>query len=181
MDLFKEAGPDAQHIADRFLAILRATSQDPVHALPHIIPEQDYRNTFLKLTRNLAPTGKNAQEIELRGAGEIRGVVLGADNRKELNAMLRPRPDPVTGADEVRDQLRGVLRAVHLDADWLEVVVDNEPVRVDGLSATVDDVIGPMVNRPVIVHVIKRDPRGLDAWMRPRQKRFRFVDIETQE
>ncbi len=68
---------------------------------------------------------------------------------------------------DVPDELRGTLRAVHLDQDWLEIVVDDVPTRVEGLQDTVDDVIGPMVNRRVVVKTT-RNP----------QNKMRFVDIE---
>ena len=55
--------------------------------------------------------------------------------------------------------LRGILRAVHLDQDWLEVTVDNSHLRVDRVGEAVDDVIGPMVNKAVIVRVVT-DVRG---------------------
>ena len=45
-----------------------------------------------------------------------------------------------------------MLRAVHLDRDWLELAVGNELVRVIAVGEEVDDVIGPLVNRSVIVH-----------------------------
>ena len=42
------------------------------------------------------------------------------------------------------ESLHGLLRAVHLDNDWLELAVDNERVRVIAVSEEVDDVIGPL-------------------------------------
>ena len=61
-----------------------------------------------------------------------------------------------------------MLRAVHLDQDWLELAVGNDRVRVIAVGEEVDDVIGPLVNRPVIVHV------SLVGGKR------RFVDIEPE-
>lgn len=66
--------------------------------------------------------------------------------------------------------LRGILRAVHLEKDWLEVYVGDAPVRISGVGETVDDVIGPMVNHSVVVQVI-RDGRGA----------FSFRDIELED
>ena len=63
----------------------------------------------------------------------------------------------------------GVLRAVHLDRDWLELVVDGEPYRVTKVEEQVDDVIGVMVNKPVIVHVTREG------------EKLRFVDIEPDD
>ena len=55
---------------------------------------------------------------------------------------------------ETEGALTGVLRAVHLDQDWLEVTVANQHIRVFGVGETVDDVIGPLVNRAVIVQIV---------------------------
>jgi hypothetical protein len=47
--------------------------------------------------------------------------------------------------------------------------MDGRLVRVNGLAEAVDDVIGPMVNRKVVVQV------------RRQGKRFGFFDIEIEE
>ena len=69
--------------------------------------------------------------------------------------------------DDVVEEYEGAQRAVHLEKDWLEVVVDGKPVRVNGLEDAMDDEIGPMVNKKVKVTVI-RNPKGI----------FRLRDIE---
>jgi hypothetical protein len=57
-----------------------------------------------------------------------------------------------------------------LDRDWLEVLADGENRRIEGLQDTVDDVIGPLVNRPVVVRAIF----SVD-------KKLRFIDIELAD
>lgn len=64
------------------------------------------------------------------------------------------------------ESLNGVLRAIHLDKDWLELTVEKKLVRVVQVGEQVDDLIGPMVNKSVIVHV------SVDGGRR------RFLDIE---
>ena len=68
------------------------------------------------------------------------------------------------------ETLTGTLRAVHLDQDWLEVTVEDKHIRVERVGEAIDDIIGPMVNRPVIVQSVV-DPKG---------KHF-FRDIEPAE
>jgi hypothetical protein len=48
---------------------------------------------------------------------------------------------------------------LHLDKDWLVLWTDQGFVQVYGLAEAVDDVIGPMVNRKVIVQVQRRGKR----------------------
>ena len=54
--------------------------------------------------------------------------------------------------------------------DWIEIIVDGAVMHIDGLQDAVDDVIGPMVNRPVIVRAI-----------RVLQNKFKFIDIELAD
>ncbi len=62
-------------------------------------------------------------------------------------------------------QVRGVLRAVHLDQDWLEVAtIDPANVRhlrIDDAGEALDDVIGPMVNRSVTIEALHRGSKYL--------------------
>ncbi len=63
--------------------------------------------------------------------------------------------------------LHGVLRAVHLDKDWLEITAEEGAShRVYSVGEEVDDVLGPLVNKPVIVYV------------KPMGGKSRFLDIE---
>jgi len=68
--------------------------------------------------------------------------------------------------------IEGVLRAVHLDKNWLEIVT-NEPVRehirIDEAGDALDDVVGPMVNRNVVVTAVRRG------------KKYFYNDIELVE
>ena len=58
---------------------------------------------------------------------------------------------------------------VHLDDDWLEVVAGDENYRVRKVEEQVDDVIGAMINKSVIVYVT-RDGEKLE-----------FIDIESDD
>jgi len=165
-----EARPTAREISSQFLAILRASVDDPDTTLPRIVPDQDYRGTFLKLTRNLAPTGTKFEEMEIIVPDEGQSVTLGPSTRKVIAESLRrqaPRAEP---PDLHSVALQGVLRAVHLDQDWLEITVADQNVRVSDVGEIVDDVIGPMMNRPVTVHAVV-DPKS----------RYHFRDIESGE
>ena len=168
-DFFKDAGPQPEQIASHFMSILKASSEDPSDQLSDLVDSEDYRSTFLKLARNLAPTGKNFSAVEVRKAEDAQGLSLGPENRKAINRVLRPKRANVESPVDRETELRGVLRALNLEKDWLEVLVDDAIVHIDGLNDAVDDVIGPMVNRPVVVQVSKK--KG--GW--------RFLDIESQD
>lgn len=170
-DFFKQ-DIEPERIAQHFLEIVSASSGDDTAELEKLVPDDTYRSTFLRLARNLTPTGKTKtfECIEFYGPGETRPVTLGVESRININQQLRKKPADQTTTDEVHEELRGILRALHLDKDWLDVVVDGVSMHVDGLQDTVDDVIGPMVNRSVIVRTV-----------RVSQKKRKFVDIELAD
>lgn len=167
---FFEEDIEPERIAQHFLEIVGASSGDDTSKLEKLVPDDGYRSTFLKLTRNLAPTGKSFDRIEFRASGEMKPVALSVDARVNINQQLRKKTSVQPTSDEVLEDLRGTLRALHLDKDWLEIVVDGIPMHVIGLQDAVDDVIGPMVNRSVVVRVVRASP-----------KKLRFIDIELAE
>jgi hypothetical protein len=169
-DFFNET-VDPSAIAERFLGILRATvSSDPAQ-LEKLVPDEGYRTTFLKLARNLAPTGKSFERLEIKSAMDASPVAMQQENRQVINATLKSlvkKPVIDEGVTEVT--LQGILRAVDLDNDWIEVSADGKSHHINGVAESLDDVIGPMVNRRVIVRV-RRDAA----------QKYRFDDIELDE
>jgi hypothetical protein len=167
---FFEQNLEPEQIARRFLEIIRLSSTGDKIGLERLVPNETYRATFLKLTRNLAPTGKTFDQIELRVPMEGQAVGLNVESRNSINQQLREKLSGAAVESNPPVELRGTLRAVHLDQDWLDVSVDGRPVHIRELGDTVDDVIGPMVNRAVIVRVV-RLPLG----------KLKFVDIELAD
>ena len=168
-DFFKK-DIEPERIAEYFLEIVNASSCDDAAELEMLVPDESYRSTFLKLARNLAPTGKTFDRIEFRTSGEARPVALSAESRGSINQQLRKKSPLFTIAGEVHEELHGILRAVHLDKNWLDIVVNGVSMHIIELQDAVDDVIGPMVNRSVIVRAV-----------RVTQNKLKFVDIELAE
>ena len=65
--------PSPREVADRFLQILSVGVEDPEVGLAEIVPYSDYRRTFLKLTRDLAPDGKRLRQAGYLFPGRIPG------------------------------------------------------------------------------------------------------------
>lgn len=168
-DFFKEDIEPAR-LAQHFLEIVSASSADSEADLVKLVPDELYRATFLKLARNLAPTGKTFDRIELRSSGDVRPVALVPQSRANINERLRQTSSVADERAGDLEELRGTLRAVHLDQDWLEIVVDGKPVRIDGLEDAVDDLVGPMVNRSVAVRAVRAP-----------SKKLRFIDVELAD
>jgi hypothetical protein len=168
-ELFATGDPEPEVLTDTFLSVLRAAVEDPTNALSAVVASEDYRQTFMKLTRNLAPTGKSFNELEIRRGGERPSVLLVPSSRKLITDTLRTTRVRAVGESPAQE-IQGTLRAVHLDQDWLEISVAGVHTRVTGVAEAVDDLIVPMVNREVIVRV-RPGPRNS----------FLFIDIELKE
>ena len=170
-DLFPDDEIKPEALTEKFLEIVRACSEDPTVGLQEVVTREDYRQTFLKMTRSLAPAGKTFSQMEIRGAGEdIEPVVLSPTSRKVISDTLRPL-SPQPKATESEFALKGNLRALDLDKDWLELATsDGQTRRISGLSEAVDDLIGPMVNHDVTVRV-----------RRGHGKQLLFIDIDQED
>lgn len=165
--LFETDRPKADRVTATFFNILRATTTDPEVQLSTIVPDVQYRAAFLSLSRNLAPAGKTFERLEVREASSPAEpeVAFASDTRQELNAVLRRMKSPPPSMDmDEPVTIHGTLRAVHLDEDWLEVATTDVPVRhlrIDEATDALDDVVGPMVNRKVVVSAVRRGFRHL--------------------
>lgn len=169
MHLWERERPQIERITETFFSVLRASANDPP-MLRLIVEDQDYRGAFLNLSRNLAPTGKRFDRLDIRDASSPSETVasFAAETRQRLNVAVKSTK-PQLKPTEVQDTVIGILRAVHLDDDWLEVVPD-EPVGLDRrrdhikiaeAGEVLDDVIGPMVNRRVRVSVVRRGQKHI--------------------
>jgi hypothetical protein len=172
MDMFGENKPRAEEISREFMSILKAASIEPATELPKVVIDPDYRSTFLKLARNLAPSqkGKVFDALEIRFPGDMHGVELSSQTRQAIQAVLRNERVTAEEAGKEVISLEGILRAVHLDRDWLEIAVGQKHFKIVGVAETYDDIVGPLVNRPVAVRAT-RDSKGILA----------FIDIEPAE
>ena len=168
IEMFK-ANPSPKEIADQFLSILRASIESPEDELPEVVPDADYRSTFLKLTRNLTPTGKRFTQLDIRSADETHALTLVPATRTAVSAAIRANKPSSATEPETEKTLHGVLRALHLDRDWIEITVGEDHLKINQVGEAVDDVIGPMVNRPVVVRVVQAG----ESW--------HFRDIEVDE
>ncbi len=172
--LFAHEAVKSEKIAFKFLEIMKASAEDPVGALVETVPDPQYRVTFLKLTRNLAPTGDSFDQLLVKPVlSNASAIVLKSETRAGINEVIRnTRPQATQMEREL--QFHGILRALHLDEDWLEISVPTENalmrVKVFGAGDAVDDLIGPMVNRRVVLDVLEVRP-----------DRYTFRDIQLAD
>jgi len=153
--LFGPEVPSIEEIKGTFVALLRDTAEDPETALAERVPDKEYRGTFLKLTRALAPTGKDFSVLTVRRSStDPDPIRLDATSRKVMGDVIRKQFTKPRASGETEGELTGVLRAVHLDEDWLEITADGQHVRVFDVGETVDDLVGPLINRRVVVQMV---------------------------
>ncbi|HEV3110384.1 MAG TPA: hypothetical protein VGY99_07805 [Candidatus Binataceae bacterium] len=167
--------PKIEEVTETFFRVLRATADDPENDLLNVVPDKEYREAFLNLSRNLAPspTAKSFDRLEVHDAMAPDEPIasFAVDTRERLNmALQRSKAHETTSGSEV--VIQGTLRALHLDKDWLEIATttdDAARIRVDSATEVLDDVIGPMVNRRVIVRAVKQ------------KHKYLYRDIELDE
>lgn len=174
LSLFPNGLPEVEEITQKFLDIVEAGSQGDQEQLAVIIPDEQYidapkyRDAFLRLTRNLAPSPSNNsfQQLEIKSSDNVDStpLVLVQSSREAINrAIKKEKLAKEALSDEYESiSLRGVLRGLQLDKDWIEVSVDgSSSVKIYETGDVIDDVVGPMVNRRVIVDVLQSEERYL--------------------
>jgi hypothetical protein len=147
-------------VSDTLFNFLHAVNVGTKEAIESVIPDPGYRKALLELTRSLAPTGRRLTEIGIyRGKGvEVESVYLTTALPDKVRRVLPRKPTDLNSDD---DELRGVLRAVHLDENWLEITLpESRHERCDTEPDMLDDVVGPMVNHEVIVRGRRRKRQG---------------------
>ncbi|MBI2918551.1 MAG: hypothetical protein HYY01_11240 [Chloroflexi bacterium] len=126
-------------------------------AIEDVIPRQDYRDVILKLLRNMIPDGRRVTSVEfakMTTAG-LQRVVFYSGVMDRIKHSLSAVHYPGTGESV---EFRGVLRGAHLDLLWIDIGVGTgDRLRWKIEHELYDDVVGPLMNRPVIVRGVKRD------------------------
>ncbi len=157
---------DIHGVADSVFAFVRHAvtgGHSSAEELKRLVPDEQYRSTMLKLVRNIVPTGRHVGEVEIARVTKVSpdaeavrsSVLLTKSSRAPLSEMIRATSPH--RREEHFETIKGTLRAVHLDQDWLVVVQeDGRSVRCEGAGSNVDDVLGPLVNRRVIVRARRR-------------------------
>ena len=153
-------------VSDGIIKAIRSAVLETSEPLSSAIPDPQYRATLVKLVRNVLPNSANLREVEVRTrleGSDDQSVTLNLGARLRIAEYLRAERVAETSATPIR--VEGVLRALHLDNNWLEITEsDGKHVRFKTREDEVDDIIGPMVNRRVVAFGTKQkgDPFLLD-------------------
>jgi len=134
----------------RFARFVREGNRDGVRDL---VTQEEYRESLVRLVRSLVPDGRAVAEVELRPpeAPAEEAVRFRAPHRSAVTSLLHDVcPPPRRGDGERPLALRGVLMKVDLYTSVIEVTSETGRRRFK-IPAVLDDVIGPMLNKPVKV------------------------------
>lgn len=149
-ELFDDKGP--REIVDTFIDILRAGADSPEEELPQIVKPHDYQNTFLRLTRELSPD--QPHQLSIWSPRHPEHISLDYKTRARTRKAMRNATKSPIGSQSIE----GVLRAVDLDRGKIVIRDQHAKYNVEGVDDTVDDVIGSMFNRQVVVLADARSP-----------------------
>ncbi len=170
LQLLDRGGPTPSEVVERSLQIVAACVRSPSSALVDMVRDESYRRIFLKLARDLSPNGASYDVLKLQRQDSESVVNLSAATRYSLtSAIWNMQTASAVEIGEVREY-RGILRGVDLNRDWLRIDAASGTVTFQDVGETIDDLIGPMVNRRVIVSAAEDDVGKLH-----------FRDIEPDE
>lgn len=174
LSLFPDFMPKVEEVTQNFLDVVAASGIKDQEYIERIVPDKDYRESFLKLSRNLAPTGKSFNRLEIKSSTDLESpIIFLPESRKTINDNLKVYKIKIAKDEFISEkQFIGVLRGLQLDSDWIEINIpeENKTIRIHQTGEVIDDIVGPMVNHRVIVDVaIKSDGK------------YFFRDIQSEE
>ncbi len=159
-DLYHPTRVPPAELSDRLFDFLECLTAGTPKDLEELVPQPDYLRALLQLTRNIVPGGKRVRELGIyrQKQDTLQSVYLTDGLPPRIREAI---PKQVKSPTEEHTTIQGVLRALHLDRNWLELTLeDGTHFICDTVPEMLDDVVGPMVNRRVLVMGPMRQKRG---------------------
>ena len=151
IDLFESPRVAATNVGTAAFEFLERLNRGTRADIEDYVPDERYRKAFLDLSNAIAPDGRTVNEVGLYRLQpeKVTSVYLTGGLKRKIKQIRSPRS---TDSHQERHSLEGILRALHLDKNWLEITnKSGEHVKCDTVPDMLDDVVGPMVNNMVIV------------------------------
>ena len=147
----------AEAVVQSSAEILVAASRSPDAVLPEIVPDTDYRRSFLKTVKALIPDDRGFRRLEVRTASRDTPIVLRSVSREiVINAIKQLDADSDLGENV---EISGILRNVHLDSKWIDVHVAGKKHRIVDINDELAAQAGRFLNRKITLSV-QRDQAG---------------------
>ena len=149
-DLFEPMKVAPAEVSELLFNFLNCLSEGTPKDLADLVPQEDYRKALLQLTRNLLPGGKRLREIGIYR--EKQGLIQSVSLTDALPSKIREALPKEVSSTEEQGSFHGILRALNLDKNWLIIATsEGKHIRCDTEPEMLDDVVGPMVNRDVVI------------------------------
>ena len=151
----------AEAVVESSAEILAAASQSPDARLPEIVPDADYRRSFLNIAKDLIPDGQRFRRLEVRTPSEETPIVLRSVSREIVADAIKRLGAGTDQDSESREDVEiiGILRNVNLDSEWIEVRVDATKHRIAHFNEELAAQAGRFLNRKITLSAL-RDQAG---------------------
>ena len=167
--------PRPEEVIERTVAVVSTLSAGDLKGLKELVTSPDYRRIIAQLLRKAMPSNRFAESYvsAIGPRAKEESVRLTPVKAKIFENALRQEIEGPQASQLLK--MRGRLRGLELNQEWIHVVDKNEVDHYfSSRGIAIDDVIGPLVNREVIVTA--RAPKPSFKPQRPA-----LVDIESAE
>lgn len=91
LPLFPGSNLDVENVSQKVLEIINAAASEKSSLLEESVSKPEYRPVFLKLARNLTPTGKTFKTLEMRPSSDIEAqpILLTPEAREVINQTIK--------------------------------------------------------------------------------------------
>ena len=145
-------------VVDEAMVILATAAEDIGGAIHKAVPDPSYRQAFLKLARDLSPSGSTHKTLVVETTGRAARehvVTLDSSTRGFFEeALQRDQREFHQKRSTVR--LTGRLRAVDLNRRWIQLTQGKTTRRVTEVSDEVHNSVVELLDQQVVVHAIDR-------------------------
>lgn len=149
--LVTEPHPPRDDVVRRGLQIVAACVHSPEDELRDVVPDQLYRRAFLSFVRDLSPTGKAHESLELQPPNGEFTIKLNSVTRVRLNSALEDITSSTSELEGERQSITGTLGGIDLINDWIKVESADGVTTIRGIQSSEVRQLGLLLASPVIV------------------------------
>lgn len=146
-----EQHPSRDEVVWHALQIMEASAQSPRVELKNIVPDLLYRRAFLGLVRDLSPTGRVHEALELQSPNAEYSINLSTVTRENIKPVLDEVSAVVTQLEGEHQTITGTLGGVDLINDWIKIDAAEGIRTVNGIHSAEASQFGLLLASPVIV------------------------------
>ena len=155
-------------IVDTSIRFARMVEQGHERDISRLVTDEMYRGALIRLVGAMVPDGHAVGEVQIRNPDEDKELAIRflPQHRAPVKRLFRTLgPAGAQRRGEPRSSnLRGTLRAVDLDDGKLRLVAEGEDPKEIEINEVLYDVIGPMLNKNVVVQA-RMPARRTKTWI----------------